>query len=101
MLLKRILPVLAFPLALTLISCEGVDCEEEGTGILNWKNTKTTEIVVEVDGQVKNIDAGETETFNNVAAGICTADITYNGTKSTGVRFAECVSVCKTTNLEY
>ena len=101
MLLKRLNLIASFPLAIILFSCEGVDCEEESSGTLNFKNTKTSAITVEVDGQKQTIQANETATFYNVAGGICTADITFNGTTTKNVRFAECISVCQTTNQEY
>ena len=101
MLMKRSFLLAAVPLALTLFSCEGVDCEEESSGTLNWKNTKTTPITVEVEGYKQTIQPNETATFYNVAGGICTADVTVNGTTIKDVKFTECVSVCRTSNMEY
>jgi hypothetical protein len=98
---KKLLVALLFPLALAFTGCEKAECEEEETGTLTLKNTRSSTIKVNVKGDVKNISSGSTGTFNDVPSGTCEADITFNGTTYTGVSFSSCVKSCGTTELQY
>ena len=98
--LKHLLLVCAIPASFIFSGCEGVDCEEELTGTLTWKNNFSSSAIVEVDGERQTISAGSTATYYDVAEGTCSSSVTVNGSKRT-VLFPECITACKTTSLEY
>jgi len=100
--LKQLLVALALPLAFGFTSCDSEEvCEENNTGTLTLKNTKSTSIIVEVAGQTQTIGAGKTATFDNVPNGTCFADVTYNDTTYTDVVLSKCVWKCETSELQY
>ena len=99
---KNLLYALALPLAISFSGCDTEEvCEENNTGTLTLKNTRSSPITVNVAGDSQTISSGKTATFSNVPDGTCFVDVTIGGTTYTDVVLSQCVWKCETSNLQY
>ena len=96
---KSIVIVIVFAL-ISVVGCEET-CKTDGTGDVKIKNTRSSTIVVELDGVSKTISSGSTVTFYDVPEYTCYCNVTYNGTKWIDVSMANCSEACETVSLEY